>query len=249
MRPPSQAEEVSPVISENARLSHAPVADRPFDIGQSFGRSWALPQTLTWTPMELSAGQILYREGCFSDRLFAIGRGIVKLVAHMPNGRVRIFGLHGRGAVLGLVTPASACTTYNHTAIAVTTVDAEWAPLAQLRRIRRQCSEEYLQLVERHCEELKNAERWITEFSADTITCRIARVIRYLAELQQLPEPDAVELLTCQEMAEVIGVSTESASRVLARFKRLGILKSMSAEAGSRHYRFDAATLDDIAFT
>ena len=146
------------------------------------------------------------------------------------------------------MTPASACTTFNHTAIAVTDVEAQWAPAAQLRRIRRECAEEYLQLLERHCEELKHAERWITEFSADTTTCRIARVIKYLAELERLPYPNTVELLTCQEMAEVIGVSTESASRVLARFKRLGILKPSGVDAGSRHYRFDPDALDDVAF-
>ena len=234
------------MISENMRIDPGSIADRAFGIGPAFGRGWSLPQTLTWTGAELAAGEILYREGSFADRLYAIRSGIVKLVAHMPNGRVRILGLHGCGAILGLVTPASPCTTYNHTAIAVTNVEADWAPFAQLRRIRRECSEEYLQLVERHCEELKNAERWITEFSADTTTCRIARVIRYLAELQRLQEPSTVELLTCQEMAEVIGVSTESASRVLARFKRLGIL--CAADARSRHYRFDPAALDEIAF-
>lgn len=236
------------MISENMRLNSPSVPDRPFGIGQPLGRTWPLPQALTWNALELPCGEILYREGAFADRVFAVRSGIVKLITHMPNGRVRILGLHGPGAVLGLTTPASNCTTYNHTAMALTGVNADWAQAVQLRRIRRECSEEYLQLVERHCEELKNAERWITEFSADTTTCRIARVIRYLAELQQLAEPDTVELLTCQEMAEVIGVSTESASRVLAKFKRLGILKPIPAEAGTRHYRFEPAGLDDIAF-
>ena len=236
------------MVSENMRLSPASIVDRPFDLGQTFGRTWSLPQTLTWASAELSGGEILFREGSFADRLYALRSGIVKLVAHMPNGRVRILGLHGPGAVLGLVTPASARTTYHHTVIAVTSVEAEWAPATQLRRIRRERSEEYLQLVERHCEELKNAERWITEFSADTTTCRIARVIRYLAELQRLPEDNTVELLTCQEMAEVIGVSTESASRVLARFKRLGILTPAAVDAGSRQYRFDPTAIDDVAF-
>jgi CRP-like cAMP-binding protein len=230
------------------RLNSATIAERPFGIGQPFGRSRPLPRTLTWTCAELCSGQILYREGSFADKLFTITSGIVKLVAHMPNGRVRILGLHGRGAVLGLVTPISACTTYHHTAIAVTDTVAQWAPSIQLRRIRRDCSEEYMQLVEHHCEDLKNAERWITEFSADTTTCRIARLIKYLAEIQQLPEPNAVALLTCQEMAEVIGVSTESASRVLAKFKRLGILTPVAADTGTRHYHFDADTIDDVAF-
>lgn len=236
------------MISENMRLSSPPPTKRPLGFRPALDRGWTLPQTLSWSTASLTGGDILYREGCMADKLFAVRSGLVKLVAHMPNGRVRILGLHGAGAILGLVTPASACTTFNHTAVAVTDVEAEWAPAIQLRRLRRECAEEYLQLVERHCEELKHAERWITEFSADTTTCRIARVIKYLAELQRRPDPETVELLTCQEMAEVIGVSTESASRVLARFKRLGILTPVAGDSGSRHYRFDPSSIEDVAF-
>lgn len=237
------------MMSENIGVSSSSsLARRPIELARSSGQDWSLPSSLCWTSVELAAGEILYREGSFADRLYTVRSGIVKLVAHMPNGRVRILGLHGPGTVLGLITPASRRTTYNQTAMAVTDVEADWAAAAQLRRIRRERSEEYLQLVERHCEALRNAERWITEFSADTTTCRIARVIRYLAELQRLPDPSSVELLTCQEMAEVIGVSTESASRVLARFKRLGLLTPVASDQSSRHYRFDAAAIDKIAF-
>lgn len=235
------------MISENMRLGTQTLSKGHLGPGSPLDRIGPLPATLSWTLAELTGGDIVYREGCFADRLFAVRSGLVKVVAHMPNGRVRILGLHGPGAILGLVTPASTCTTYLHTAMAVTEVQAEWAPAVQLRRLRRDCAEEYLQLVERHCEELKNAERWITEFSGDTTTCRIARVIKYLAELQSRPDPHTVELLTCQEMAEVIGVSTESASRVLARFKRLGILTPVANDSGSRHYRFDARSIDDVA--
>lgn len=238
------------MMSENIGMSSPSLAHRPLDLGQTHGpgHDWTLSGALCWTALDLAPGEILYREGSFADRLYMVTSGIVKLVAHMPNGRVRILGLHGPGTVLGLVTPASHRTTYNQTAVAVTDVETEWAATAQLRRIRRERSEEYLELVERHCEALRYAERWITEFSADTTTCRIARVIKYLAELQQLPEPDTVELLTCQEMAEVIGVSTESASRVLARFKRLGLLAPCASDQSSRLYRFDAAAIEEIAF-
>lgn len=211
----------------------------------TMGRSWQLPSRLAWSPTALAAGEVLYREGTSCSRLFTIRSGIVKLVAHLPSGRVRILGLHGRGAILGLETPASRTGSYNHTAIAVTDVECAWAPSAQLRRLRNQRSEEYLNLVERYCEELKHSERWITEFSADTTTCRIARVIKYLSELQDHDPADQVELLTCQEMAEVIGASTESASRVLAKFKRQGILTE--DDGGNRCYRFDPDAIEGMA--
>lgn len=237
---------MSQLVSQNRGFASGPVERRA---GAGITRTWSIHDELPWSSIEVAPGEILYREGAFADRVYAVQTGIVKRVAHLPNGRVRILGLHGPGAILGFVTPASGGGTYQHTGMAVSEVKAEWAPVPHLRRIRSECSPEYLRLLERHCEELRNAERWITEFSADTTTCRIARVIRYLAELQQLPEPDSVELLTCQEMAEVIGVSTESASRVLARFKRGRVLIPFPGDRGGRRYRFDRAALDDIAFT
>ncbi|MFW6093303.1 MAG: Crp/Fnr family transcriptional regulator [Pseudomonadota bacterium] len=203
---------------------------------------------LAWTPVTFSAGQVLYREGEIADRLFVTRSGIVKLIAHLPNGRARILGLHGPGAVLGLITPASDEPTYGHSAIAMEDVSAYWISAGQLRRLRNQGSTEYMELVERHCEELRHAERWIAEFSADTTPCRIARLIKYLAELQHLPDEDEVELLTCQEMGEVIGVSTESASRVLAEFKRSGVLEPCKERHGKRLYKFNSDVIDDIAF-
>ncbi len=236
------------MIPEDMSVGATPVAARPFAIGRAFDRSRAFSPALSWNTASWPAGATVFRDGAFADKVFTVRSGLVKLVTHMPNGRVRILGLHGPGAVLGLVIPTTSCATYHHSAVTVTEAEGEWAPAAQLRRLRRERSEEYLQLVERHCTELRSAERWITEFSGDTTTCRIARVIRYLAELQRLPGTDTVELLTCQEMAEVIGVSTESASRVLARFKRHGLLTPRAADAGSRLYRFDSQRLEEIAF-
>jgi CRP-like cAMP-binding protein len=210
------------------------------------------PRKLAWSRMVRSDGQALYQEGQPIDKAFVIVSGIVKLVAHLPNGRARILGLHGPGAVLGLVTPAGEGTDlprYGHSAIAVEDVDAIWLSSEQLRSLRNQGSAEYLELLERHCEELRQAERWTAEFSADTTPCRIARLIKYLAELQQLPNENEVELLTCQEMGEVIGVSTESASRVLAKFKRAGVLRRSETRPGKRHYQFNPQTIDQIAFS
>jgi CRP/FNR family transcriptional regulator len=43
--------------------------------------------------------------------------------------------------------------------------------------------------------------------------------------LENNASPDLVELLTCEEMASVLGVTPESVSRTLAEFKRQRILQ------------------------
>jgi len=56
-------------------------------------------------------------------------------------------------------------------------------------------------------------------------TPRVARLLKYLAELEYDKPLDRVELLTVCEMAEILGVTQESVSRILATFKRRAILQ------------------------
>jgi CRP/FNR family transcriptional regulator, anaerobic regulatory protein len=221
--------------------------DRPRAGIRELAPSRTLPSPLSWTRQSLAGGHTLYREGALANRAFRIRSGIVKLVAHLPNGRARILGLHGAAAVLGLTTPASASERHDHSAVAVTDAEVDWVTTAQLRRLRSQGSHEYLDLMERHCEGLKLADRWIIEFSMDTISQRITRVIKFLAELQGPATSRRVALLTCQEMAEIIGTSTESASRELAKLKRRGVLTAADSGSTRRLYRFDPRAVDNLA--
>ena len=74
-------------------------------------------------------------------------------------------------------------------------------------------------------ENLNIADAWITQFSTGSIKARVARLITFLSYLETETPPDFVELLTCEEMASVLGVTTESVSRTLADFKRQQILQ------------------------
>lgn len=202
---------------------------------------------LTWSRATFAGGDVIYHEGRMTDKVYSLESGIVKEVAHLADGRTRTVGLHGPGAVLGLEIPATDPIPHSHTAIAVTRVTGRCASVAQLRYIRRAHPEICLDLIERHCERLDRARRWITEFNGDTTTSRIARAIKYLKELQPVHGHEYVELLTCQEMGEMVGVSTESASRVLAKFKRMAVLRPVEAASSSRLYRLDTEAISNLA--
>jgi CRP/FNR family transcriptional regulator len=193
----------------------------------------------------------IYHAGQVADKVFVVESGIVELVVHLPNGRNRIVGLHGPGAVLGAAIGDSGQEDrYSHTAVPVRTIEADWVFSSTVRRHREAATSWYLDLVERQCAGLRHAERWIAEFTADNTRCRIARLIAFLAELEGEPDgdPAEVELLTCQEFGEAVGVSTETASRVLADFKRAGLLQASQPDTRNR-YRFDRRGLRDVAFS
>ncbi|MFW6094662.1 MAG: Crp/Fnr family transcriptional regulator [Pseudomonadota bacterium] len=206
----------------------------------------APPRIRGWATRELAPNQMLYQEGQLGDRAFLVQAGVIKLVTQLPNGRARVLGLHGPGAVLGLAAVMEPdASHHSHSAVTVGQVRVRWASAGFVRRLRHTDPRAYLELLENHCETLTTSERWITELAAGTTRARVARLIRYLSELQQLAETDQVDLLTCQDVGEIIGASTENTSRSLAALKRAGTL--VHVEGRKERYRFDRPALEGVA--
>ncbi len=173
-----------------------------------------------------SAGDIIYRQRGSSDTLYAIEWGLVKLLCYLPNGRARIVRLHGQGDWVGL--EALLRQPYEQTAIAVYDVGAYCTPTAKLHLLEQGSPQLYYRVMEKLHGHLREADLWISEFSTGPIKSRVARLINFLSRLQYGNSSVNVKLLTCDEMATVLGVTPESVSRFLAEFKRKGILRSLS---------------------
>jgi len=211
------------------------------------GAAGSLRPNAAFRKAKFAAGETLYREGDPMLRAHLVESGVVKLVAHLPNGRSRIVGLEGAGAVLGLSAPTRRAPRYDHSAVALEEVTSTWVSAEGLRELRVRCSENYVELLEQSVKRLAHAERWMAEILNEQAPRRIARLIRLLARLQGAAERDEVRLLTCQEIGEAVGVSTESASRILAEFKRSGLLIATDT-GGKWHYRLDRDALESMAF-
>lgn len=191
-----------------------------------------------------SAKQVVYREGEPAQGVLAVRRGLLKLVAHAPDGRMRIVRLHGAGALVGLgglLDPVR-----EHTAVAVDEVEADCVALAAVARLGRDCPALYCRLLESGYAQLRSADRWLTEFSTGSVRARVARLVNFLGTLQSEGAALEVELLSCEDMAAILGVTVESVSRVLAEFKRERWLRAV-CRAPAKRYRRDAGALQRIA--
>jgi CRP-like cAMP-binding protein len=186
----------------------------------------------------------LYHQGGESDTVFFVTEGLLKLVAHLPNGRARIVRLHRRGSVLGL----SGLLGYDndHTAVAVTPVSVLRLPMSALQRLRSEDAATYTVLVERWHNYLQEADTWITEFSTGPVRGRLARLLGFLADFEPGAVDGQVRLLTCEEMGSILGVTSESVSRILAEFKRQHLLARNDQESNEL-YQADVDRLRDIA--
>lgn len=191
-----------------------------------------------------SPQSVIYHQGSRSDTVHFITHGLLKLITHLPNGRARIVRLHRPGSVIGLSGLLG--QRNDHTAVAVSSVSTLRLPLSALQRMRSEDPTSYVWLVECWHEYLQEADTWITEFSTGPIRGRVARLLAFLADFEPEPDNHQVQLLTCEEMSSILGVTSESVSRILAEFKRKHILDHHD---GDQHemYHTDTDRLRDIA--
>lgn len=168
------------------------------------------------------AKSAIYHEGDPIDGIYLIRAGMVKLLSYLPNGRARIVRLYSRGQYLGLEVLLG--QEYEHSAVAIGDVEVDVIPVQTLRYLFEQNPGLLNRFHYQLHSDLMNADKWISEFSTGGIKPRVARLLRFLSEVEQEQPDDSVELLTVQEMAEILGVTQESVSRILAAFKRSDIL-------------------------
>jgi CRP-like cAMP-binding protein len=222
-------------------------ATRQREITQALGEDVPTPlqsllgqaRSVTWQPHDT-----LYHQGSPADTVIFIAGGIVKLVSHLANGRARIVRLHRSGSVLGL---NGLLTEDNkHTAVAVTPVSALHLPLSAVQSLRRDDPGTYVRLIECWNGYLEDADTWITQFSTGPIRGRVARLLIFLLEFDREIASGDVQLLTCEEMGSILGVTCESTSRILAAFKRQRILAGHDDQAHEL-YEADIPRLRAIA--
>jgi CRP/FNR family transcriptional regulator len=174
------------------------------------------------------------------DRVFLIRHGVVKLLRYLPNGRSRIVRLHTRGDWLGL--EALVGFPYEHTAVAVGDVQVDHVSVRNLQRLEWRSPRQFSRVLSQWHSHLVQADKWISDLSTGGIKPRVARLLAFLSDLEYGSSSDLVELLTVHEMADMLGVTQESVSRILAGFKRDAILRK-HAGSGRDVYHFDNVRL------
>lgn len=219
--------------------------ERPFkqhaeDRGNAFfshsGRSVAVDSTDIppgGRQMGFSAKQVIYRTGNQAERIYLIREGLVKLLSHLPNGRTRIVRLHTRNHWFGL--EGLVHQPYEHTAIAIGDVQTYCVARNDLRNLEHNNPALFAQILAQTYRHLSQADYWIADLSTGGIKPRVARMIDFLSRLEYGESSNIVDLLTVHEMADMLGVTPESVSRVLAEFKRSDLLHKMGIYSDERY--------------
>ena len=169
---------------------------------------------------EVAPGEYLYHQGDRLRSVFTVRSGLVKLIQRLPNGDRRIVRLLRQGDVAGLEQTLGAAL--EHDAVALEGVSVCRIPLSVIDTLSRETPHLHQQLLERWQRALSEADLWITRLSTGKAVVRVARLLLYLREA--CPEKQFF-LPTREDMGAMLGITTESVSKVTAEFRRRGLLR------------------------
>ncbi len=185
----------------------------------------------------LQPGQVLYHAGELGEQMFTIRSGLVKLVQYLPDGAQRIVRLVKTSDVAGLESLVK--KPYEHDAIVMQPTEICCLPTPTVRALSNDNPELHVELLRRWQLALSEADAWLTELSTGPARERVARLLLRLTRNQETAE---CTLFGREDLGAMLGITTETASRTVADFKRKGLL----SDRGNNRYRVDQPALNAL---
>jgi len=186
-------------------------------------------------------GTVIYEAGTQKQFIYSIRRGLVKLTHITQDGTYRIVRLLGPGAAIGLEL-LDDVDSYHYTAVAIDQVDLCKIPIPTIRKLENLYPLLYERVALNLQEQLDLADQWIVTLGAGTAKQRVAQLILFLHK--NYPDKNGnFIMLNGEDMAAMLGIATETVSRVIAEFKRQKLL----LKTHGKLYSHDDAGLREIA--
>lgn len=171
--------------------------------------------------LELAVGDVLYEQTDKIDYVYTIRSGLIKLVRYLPNGNYRIVRLLRQGDLAGI--EALNGSAYLHHAIILQPTSICRIPVKNIDQLNNHSSHLYSQLTARWQKVQSDADIWLTDLNMGSSRHRVAKLLIYLASLNK---EESFYLPSREDIGALLGITTETASRIIAEFKRTELLKN-----------------------
>ena len=168
--------------------------------------------------------EVLFHEGDPAAFLFALRSGQLKLTSSMPDGRQQILRIAVAGQLLGIETLKG--QRYPFTAEALTDVAACKISHDDLRQILETSPAIALRVIEALSQELDQAESLIRDLGLKNAPEKVSSFLLSLIPQRGDPGAELPLRLSRREIAEMLGLTEETVSRVMADFVRKKIIGS-----------------------
>jgi CRP/FNR family cyclic AMP-dependent transcriptional regulator len=174
----------------------------------------------TMAQVELSRGQVLFREGDPGDRLYVIAEGKIKLGRTSGDGRENLLAILGPGEMFGelsLFDPGPRNATA--TAVADThLIGLGNEDLTTWLTGRPDVARHLLRALARR---LRRTNDYLADLVFSDVPGRVAKALLDLSERFGQPTDDGLRVahdLTQEELAQLVGASRETVNKALADF-------------------------------
>lgn len=171
--------------------------------------------------LEIAAGKNLYKENEQAQFVYTIRSGMIKLVRYLANGSYRIVRLLHVGDLAGI--EALNGNTYLHHAVALQNTSVCRISIADIEQLNLRSPRLYRQLMSRWHNAYTDANIWIAELTVGNSRKRVANLLMHLSYVSP---NNTFYLLAREDIGAILAITTETASRTIAEFKRLGYLKT-----------------------
>ena len=161
---------------------------------------------------------VLYEQFTTAPYVYTVRSGMLKLRVDLPNGGQRIVRLVRPGDVAGMETLVG--ERYHHTAIALRDADVCRIPREVVMKLDQNSPAVHQALLQRWQRAVDQAEHCIVSLSTGPAEARMARLLIVLGCSGNQPET----MPSREDMGALLGITTETASRVMAEFKRRGLV-------------------------
>jgi CRP/FNR family transcriptional regulator len=183
----------------------------------------------------LQPGDRVFARGEKAAAVYTVRAGIVRFERVTAAGERRIVRLAGKGDLIG--QEALLHQPYTDEAVACTPVQLCRIPASLVDDLGRDHASLLLELMRRWQQALDQAESWMSELAAGAAR---HRVLRLLALLQRHTNDQGwIWLPRRDEMGAMLGMTVETASRVVSQLKREGVLQLLPP----LHAQLDAGRL------
>ncbi|MCU7948215.1 MAG: Crp/Fnr family transcriptional regulator [Candidatus Thiodiazotropha sp. (ex Cardiolucina cf. quadrata)] len=186
----------------------------------------------------LPVGSTLYHTGDKGERMYTVRSGILKLVQYLPDGSQRIVRLIRSTDITGLESILG--ETYQHDAVVLQETEVCALPVRVVENLSKENPALHRELLNRWQRALNEADAWLTELSTGSAKQRVARLLLRLVKDTQESQ---CSLFAREDMGAMLGITTETASRTIAEFKR----QSLLVETTPNQFLLDIPNLQRIA--
>ncbi|RLA21117.1 MAG: Crp/Fnr family transcriptional regulator [Gammaproteobacteria bacterium] len=173
--------------------------------------------------LNFATGETLYNQGDKPEAIYTVRSGLVKLVSYLSDGSFRIVRILRQGDVVGL--EALDNKNYLHHAVILESASFCRLPVGEIKELNDNSPHLFKQLTARWQRVISDADTWLSKLTSGFAKQRVAHLLIYLSQDCQSTQ---CYLPGREDMGALLAITTETASRVIAEFKRKGFIKLVS---------------------